>query len=161
VRAHTQPWLLRDCLEVLQNSLYGHVSEASSFRGGIRYQSVATPLRSSLPSAARLAIVEAPFPVVEDHLVDHDATASPLEGKDDELPLLERRNRSYGLVFASVRALVNMRPNNIVKIQLIRNRGWIILRGKNGRSWVNKSWRWKKRTYGTAGLRASNRVDEM
>jgi hypothetical protein len=40
--------------------------------------------------------------VVEDHLVDHDATASPLEGKDDELPLLERRNRSYGLVFASV-----------------------------------------------------------
>jgi hypothetical protein len=58
--------------------------------------------------------------------VDHDATASQLEGKDDELPLLERRNRSYGLLFASVCALVNMRPNNIVKIQLIRNRGWII-----------------------------------
>jgi hypothetical protein len=52
-----------------------------------------------------------------------------------------------------------MRPNNIVKIQLIRNRGWIILRGKNGGSWVNKSWRWK-RAYGTAGLRASNRDDE-
>jgi hypothetical protein len=98
--------------------------------------------------------------VVEDHLVDHDATASQLEGKDDELPLLERHNRSYGLVFASVCALVNMRPNNIVKIQLIRNRGWIILRGKNGGSWVNKSWRWK-RTYGAAGLRASNPDDEM
>ena len=98
--------------------------------------------------------------MVEDHLVDHDATASQREGKDDELPLLERRNRSYCLVFASVCALVNIRPNNIVKIQLIRNRGWIILRGKNGGSWVNKSWRWK-RTYGAAGLRASNPDDEM
>jgi hypothetical protein len=99
------------------------------FEEVIRYRSVATPLRSSRPSAARLAIVaEAPFLVVEDHWVDHDATASQLEGKDDELPLLQRRNRSYGLLFASVCALVNMRPNNIVKIQLIRNRGWIILR---------------------------------
>ena len=61
--------------------------------------------------------------MVEDHLVDHDAIASQLEAKDDELPLLERRNRSYGPVFASVCVLVNMRPNDIVKIQQIRNRG--------------------------------------